>query len=146
MKAQFANRLLEAAFKNEGQTNAKNITKFLNSNNRKFGMLFKDKEIAQMVKDFHDAAHILKYDASYPGAAIQAHNLVKMGAAPLLSTLGGTAGGALAMSFGSPLAATITAPAGAAYGAKKGMAMAEKSALKRGQKQMVPLKDIGKGK
>ncbi len=146
IKGQFANRLLEAAFKNEGQPNAKNITKYLNSNNRKLGLLFEDKEISQMVKDFHDAAHILKYDASYPGAAIQAHNLVKMGAAPLLSTLGGTAGGALAISFGSPLAATITAPAGAAYGAKKGMAMAEKSALKRGQKQMVPLKDIGKGK
>jgi hypothetical protein len=145
IKGQFANRLLEAAFKNEGQPNAKNITKYLNSNNRKLGLLFEDKEIAQMVKDFHDAAHILKYDASYPGAAIQAHNLVKMGVPTLLGTMGSAAGGFAGSSFGVTGAA-LGATAGGAYGASKGAAMAEKSALKRGQKQMVPLKDIGKGK
>jgi hypothetical protein len=146
IRAQFANRILEEGSKNKGQWNAANITKYLNSNNRKLGILMEDKELAQMVKDLHDAGHILKYDPSYPGAAIQAHNLVKMGAAPLLSTMGGGIGTAFGMSIGGPGAATFTGPAGAAYGAKKGMAMAEKSALKRGQKQMVPLKDIGKGK
>jgi hypothetical protein len=145
IKGQFANRLLEAAFKNEGQPNAKNITKYLNNNNRKLGLLFEDKEISQMVKDFHDAAHILKYDASYPGAAIQAHNLVKMGVPTLLGTMGSAAGGFAGSSFGVTGAA-LGATAGGAYGASKGAAMAEKSALKRGQKQMVPLKDIGKGK
>jgi hypothetical protein len=145
IKGQFANRLLEAAFKNEGQPNAKNITKYLNSNNRKLGLLFEDKEISQMVKDFHDAAHILKYDASYPGAAIQAHNLVKMGVPTLLGTMGSAAGGFAGSSLGVTGAA-LGATAGGAYGASKGAAMAEKSALKRGQKQMVPLKDIGKGK
>jgi hypothetical protein len=146
IRAQFANRILEEGSKNKGQWNAANITKYLNSNNRKLGILMEDKELAQMVKDLHDAGHILKYDPSYPGAAIQAHNLVKMGAAPLLGTVGGSIGTAFGMSIGGPGAATFTGPAGAAYGARKGMAMAEKSALKRGQKQMVPLKDIGKGK
>jgi hypothetical protein len=145
IKGQFANRLLEAAFKNEGQPNAKNITKYLNSNNRKLGLLFEDKEIAQMVKDFHDAAHILKYDASYPGAAIQAHNLVKMGVPTLFGTMGSAAGGFAGSSLGVTGAA-LGATAGGAYGASKGAAIAEKSALKRGQKQMVPLKDVGKGK
>lgn len=146
IRAQFANRILEEASKNQGKWNEVGVTKYLNKNNRKLGLLMEDKELAQMIKDLHDAGHILKYDPSYPGAAIQASNLIKMGAIPLMSSLGGTAGGALAMSFGSPLAATITAPAGAAYGAKKGAAMAEKSAIKRVQQKMVPIKDIGKGK
>lgn len=145
IKGHFANRLLEVAFKNEGQPNAKNITKHLNSNNRKLGLLFEDKEIAQMVKDFHDAAHILKYDSSYPGAAIQAHNLVKMGVPTLMGTLGSAAGGFAGSSMGVTGAA-LGATAGGTYGASKGAAMAERSALKRGQKKMVPLKDVGKGK
>jgi hypothetical protein len=94
----------------------------------------------------HDAGHILKYDPSYPGAAIQAHNLIKVGAMPLLGTLGGAAGTAIGGSMFGPGGAALGGPAGAAFGAKRGQAMAEKSALKRGQKQMVPLKDIGKGK
>jgi len=32
------------------------------------------------------------------------------------------------------------------YGAKRGAAMAEQSAVKRAQKKMIPLKDVGKGK
>lgn len=146
IRAQFANRILEEGSKNKGQWNAANVTKYLNSNNRKLGVLMEDKELAQMVKDLHDAGHILKYDPAYPGAAIQAHNLVKMGAAPLLGTFGGGVGTAFGATVGGPGLAAFTGPAGAAYGAKKGLGMAEKSALKRGQKQMVPLKDIGKGK
>ena len=146
IRAQFANRILEEGSKNKGQWNAANITKYLNSNNRKLGILMEDKELAQMVKDLHDAGHILKYDPSYPGAAIQAHNLIKVGAMPLLGTLGGAAGTAIGGSMFGPGGAALGGPAGAAFGAKRGQAMAEKSALKRGQKQMVPLKDVGKGK
>jgi hypothetical protein len=146
IRAQFANRILEEGSKNKGQWNAANVTKYLNSNNRKLGVLMEDKDLAQMVKDLHDAGHILKYDPAYPGAAIQAHNLVKMGAAPLLGTVGGGVGTAFGATVGGPGLAAFTGPAGAAYGAKKGLGMAEKSALKRGQKQMVPLKDVGKGK
>jgi hypothetical protein len=146
IRAQFANRILEEGSKNKGQWNAANITKYLNSNNRKLGVLMEDKELAQMVKDLHDAGHILKYDPAYPGAAIQAHNLIKVGAMPLLGTLGGAAGTAIGGSMFGPGGAALGGPAGAAFGAKRGQAMAEKSALKRGQKQMVPLKDVGKGK
>jgi hypothetical protein len=146
IKAQFANRILQEGSKNKGQWNAANVTKYLNDNNRKLGVLMEDKEIAQMVKDLHDAGHLVKYDASYPGAAVQAHNLIKLGAAPLLGTLGGAAGTAIGASMFGPGGAALGGTAGATLGAKRGLAMAEKSALKRGQKKMIPLKDVGKGK
>ena len=146
IKAQFANRILQEGSKNKGQWNAGNITKYLNDNNRKLGILMEDKELAQMVKDLHDAGHLIKYDASYPGAAIQAHNLIRLGAMPLLGTLGTSVGGAVGGAFGGVPGAGVGATVGGMYGAKRGAAMAEKSAVKRAQKKMVPLKDVGKGK
>ena len=146
IKAQFANRILQEGSKNKGQWNAGNITKYLNDNNRKLSILMEDKELAQMVKDLHDAGHLVKYDSSYPGAAIQAHNLIRLGAMPLLGTLGTSVGGAVGGTFGGVPGAGVGATVGGMYGAKRGAAMAEKSAVKRAQKKMVPLKDVGKGK
>jgi hypothetical protein len=145
IKAQFANRILQEGSKNKGQWNASNVTKYLNDNNRKLGVLMEDKELAQMVKDLHDAGHLVKYDASYPGAAIQAHNLIRLGAVPVLSTLGTAAGSAVGGAFGGLPGAGVGATVGGMYGAKKGVAMSEKSALKKAQKKMIPLKDVGKG-
>ena len=145
IKAQFANRILQEGSKNKGQWNASNVTKYLNDNNRKLGVLMEDKELAQMVKDLHDAGHLVKYDASYPGAAIQAHNLIRLGAVPLLGTLGTSVGGAFGGALGGVPGAGIGATVGGMYGAKKGVAMSEKSALKKAQKKMIPLKDVGKG-
>jgi hypothetical protein len=145
IKAQYANRILEIGNKNKGQWDADEITKYLNKNNIKLGILTGDKEIAQMVKDLHDAGHIVKYDPKYPGAAIQAHNLVKMGVPTLLGGIGTVAGGYVGSSMG-PTGALVGGTMGGTYGASKGAAMAERSALKRGQKKMVPLKDVGKGK
>jgi hypothetical protein len=144
IKAHFANRILQEGSKNKGQWNAKNVTDYLNDNNNKLGVLMEDKDLAQMVKDLNDAGHILKYDPAYPGAAIQAHNLIKLGAAPLLGTLGGAAGTAIGGSMFGPGGAALGGTAGATLGAQRGVKMAEKSALKRAQKKMVPLKDIGK--
>ena len=79
IKGHLANRILEEGAKNKGQWNAKNVTDYLNNNNKKLGILMEDPEIAQMVKDLHDAGHILKYDPAYPGAAIQTSNLIKLG-------------------------------------------------------------------
>jgi hypothetical protein len=146
IKAQFANRILQEGSKNKGQWNASNVTKYLNDNNRKLGVLMEDKEIAQMVKDLHDAGHLVKYDASYPGAAIQAHNLIRLGAAPLLGTLGASGGAAIGGSMFGPGGAALGGTVGGTMGAKRGIAMAEKSALKRAEKKMIPLKDVGKGK
>lgn len=145
IKAQFANRILQEGSKNKGQWNAANVTKYLNDNNRKLGVLMEDKELAQMVKDLHDAGHIVKYDPSYPGAAIQAHNLIKLGAAPLLGTLGASGGAAIGGSMFGAGGAALGGTVGGTMGAKRGIAMAEKSALKKAQKKMVPLKDVGKG-
>ena len=144
IRAQFANRILQEGSKTQGQWNAKNITKYLNENSRKLGVLVEDPEMAQMVKDLHDAGHVLKYDASYPGAAIQAHNLIRLGAAPLLGTIGTSVGGAVGGTLGGVPGAGIGATVGGMMGAQRGVKMAEKSALKRAQKKMVPLKDIGK--
>jgi hypothetical protein len=146
IRAQFANRILEEGSKNKGQWNASNVTNYLNRNNLKLNILMEDKELAQMVKDLHDAGHIVKYDPTYPGAAIQAHNLVRLGAVPLLSTIGTAVGGGVGGSMFGVGGAGLGATMGGMAGAKKGVQMQEKSALKRGQKQMVPLKDIGKGK
>jgi hypothetical protein len=146
IKAQFANRILQEGSKNKGQWNADNVTTYLNDNNSKLGVLMEDKELAQMVKDLHDAGHIVKYDSSYPGAAIQAHNLIKLGAAPLLGTIGGATGSAIGGSMFGVGGAALGGASGAAFGAARGVKMAEKSALKRAQKKMVPLKDVGKGK
>lgn len=143
IKAHLANRILQEGSKTQGQWNAKNVSKYLKDNNKKLAILTEDPEIAQMVRDLNAAGHILKYDASYPGAAIQAHNLTKLGV-PLLGTIGGSLGTAIGSSFGVGGAA-LGGTVGAAAGAKKGAQMAEKSALKRGQKKMIPLKDIGKG-
>jgi hypothetical protein len=137
---------LQEGSKNKGQWNASNVTKYLNDNNRKLGVLMEDKEIAQMVKDLHDAGHLVKYDASYPGAAIQAHNLIRLGAAPLLGTLGASGGAAIGGSMFGPGGAALGGTVGGTMGAKRGIAMAEKSALKRAEKKMIPLKDVGKGK
>jgi hypothetical protein len=144
IKGHFANRILQEGSKNKEQWNAKNITEYLNDNNIKMRVLMEDRKIAQMIKDLHDAGHILKYDTRYKGAAIQAHNLIKLGAAPLLGTLGGAAGTAIGGSMFGPGAAALGGTAGATLGAQRGVKMAEKSALKRAQKKMVPLKDIGK--
>jgi hypothetical protein len=146
IKGHFANRILEQGAKNKGQWNAKGVTKYLNDHNDKLRILTEDKELGQMIRDLNDAGHILHYDASYPGAAVQAHNFIRLGAAPLLGTLGtglgGSVGGALGGVPGAGLGATI----GGTLGAKRGIKMAEQSALRRGQKKMIPLKNIGKGK
>lgn len=144
IRAQFANRILQEGSKNKGQWNAANVSRYLNDNNRRLSVLMEDPELAQMVKDLNDAGHILKYDPSYPGAAIQAHNLVKLGAAPLLGTLGGAAGTAIGASMFGPGGAAFGGTAGATLGAQRGVKMAEKSALKKAEKKMVPLKDIAK--
>jgi hypothetical protein len=135
---------LQEGSKTKGEWGAQNITKYLNDNNRKLGVLMEDRDIAQMVKDLHDAGHVLKKDTSYPGAAIQAHNLIRLGAVPLLGTIGTSIGGAVGGSVGGLTGAGIGATAGGMMGAQRGVKMAEKSAVTRAQKKMVPLKDIAK--
>jgi hypothetical protein len=144
IKAQFANRILQEGSKTKGEWGAQNITKYLNDNSRKLGVLMGDRAIAQMVKDLHDAGHVLKKDTSYPGAAIQAHNLIRLGAVPLLGTLGTSVGGAVGGALGGFPGAGVGATVGGMMGAQRGVKMAEKSAVTRAQKKMVPLKDIAK--
>jgi hypothetical protein len=146
IKGHFANRILEQGAKNKGQWNAKGVTKYLNDHNDKLRILTEDKELGQMVRDLNDAGHILHYESGYPGAAVQAHNLIRLGAAPLLGTLGASGGAAIGGSMFGAGGAALGGTVGGTMGAKRGIRMAEQSALKRGQKKMIPLKNIGKGK
>jgi len=146
IKGHFANRILEQGAKNKGQWNAKGVTKYLNDHNDKLRILTEDKELGQMVRDLNDAGHILQYDASYPGAAVQAHNLIRLGAAHLLGTLGASGGAAIGGSMFGPGGAALGGTVGGTLGAKRGIRMIEQSALERGKKKMIPLKNIGKGK
>jgi hypothetical protein len=146
IKGHLANRILEEGSKNKGQWNAKNVTDYLNDNNKKLGILMEDPEIAQMVKDLHDAGHILKYDPAYPGAAIQTSNLIKLGVIGSLGTVGTGIGAGIGGLFGGQTGAFYGGGAGGTAGTAVGVKAMEKSALRAGKKKMVPLRDVGKGK
>jgi hypothetical protein len=146
IKGHFANRILEQGAKNKGQWNAKGVTKYLNDHNDKLRILTEDKELGQMVRDLNDAGHILHYESGYPGAAVQAHNLIRLGAAPLLGTLGASGGAAIGGSMFGAGGAALGGTVLGTMGAKRGIRMIEQSALERGKKKIIKLKDIGKGK
>lgn len=144
IKAHIANKIYQEGSKTQGQWNAKNVTNYLNKNSKKMRLLTEDKEIAQMISDLNAAGHILKHDQGYKGSAVQTHNLVKLGAVPALTAIGGTVGGALGGAVGLPgIGATI----GAGMGATKGIRIAEQASLKGAKKRMINLNEqSGKNK
>jgi hypothetical protein len=60
----------------QAQWGAKDVTAYLNKNAVKFESVFSPEEMAK-IRDLNDAGHILRVDTSYPGAAVQGHNLVQ---------------------------------------------------------------------
>jgi len=144
IKAHIANKIYQEGSKTQGQWNAKNVTEYLNKNSKKMRLLTEDKEIAQMISDLNAAGHILKHDQGYKGSAVQTHNLVKLGAVPALTAIGGTVGGAVGSAVGMPgIGATI----GAGMGATKGIKLAEQASLKGAKKRMINLNEqTGKNK
>ena len=143
IKAQFANRVHEAF-----QRNANAGTKYLNENKEVMNRLFSPQEMAKF-NDYNSAAHILKTDTGYPGAAVQAINVeqklptrigrqfAKKGAASLaeIATFGKTLGisGTLAHEY-----------IGARHAAKdlKRLEQLHRQNLERKQKGFVNLNDI----
>lgn len=136
IKAQFANRVYEAGNKTQGQWNAKAVTQYLANNAARMAKVFTREEL-QNFRDLNDTGHILKKDQSYPGAAVQQHNLLKAGA---MATIRGTAIGA-----GAHLG-----PGGAILGGIVGDRLAagfsERSALKSAEKRITRLSDLAKTK
>lgn len=137
IKAHMANRLLEAGSKRVGGWAARDVTKYLNANAEKLSRIFTPEELAP-IKDLNDAGHILATDRSYPGAAVQQHNLVRRGAMGAIKAGSAAAGGFL----GGPIGAAAGAYAGEGLAGK----LSEGAALKAAQKRIIPLKELLHGK
>lgn len=135
IKAQLANRLIDQAKSRQGQWGARDVTAYLNKNAVKFDKVFTPEEMAK-IGDLNDAGQILRQDQSYPGAAVQEHNLVKRGAMHALR------------SIGSGVGAFVGGPFGAAVGGAMGDAAAgrfsEAASLKAAQKRTTKLSEFPK--
>lgn len=79
--------------------NAANVTRALNANRSKMAEVFTPEELAQF-QTLHDAGHILQAPSSYPGAAVQGHNLAQKGLLVGASMGGGALGHAMAGPYG----------------------------------------------
>jgi hypothetical protein len=133
IKAQFANKILDAGSGRVGQWGARDVTKYLNNNAAKLKQVFTPEEL-QRINDLNEAGHILRQDQSYPGAAVQEHNLVQRGAMGAIRAGSAAVGGFV----GGPFGAAAGDVAGAGIARKFG----EKSALKATQKRVVKLSDF----
>lgn len=135
IKSHFANKVLEIGSSQSGQWNAKGVTKYLRSNAEKLKSVFSPEELAKM-NDLNEAGQILAKDQSYPGAAVQEHNLVQRGA------MGAIRGGSAAVG------GAVAGPAGAAIGGLFGDVAARKAgeavSLRSAQKRVVRLSDFPK--
>lgn len=142
IRSQFANRVTEAGNSTQTMWNAKAVTKYLNANSQRMAQVFTPEEMANF-RTLNDAGHILKKDQSYPGAAVQEHNLVKAGAMETLKTYGGpVAGSGVGGLFFGPAGAAAGAAAGALAAERLATKFSERSALKTAQKRVVKLSDL----
>lgn len=140
MRAQAANKLLEAGEKHQTQWNAPGVSKVLKTNSAKLRLLFADNPQAlQDISDLDSAGKILRVDSGYPGAAAQAANAMKRGfMSRAMSKAGATVGAAAGGIFG-PFGAAGGAAAGETLGSKAGASMAERDAVKQWKSKVTPL-------
>jgi hypothetical protein len=129
---------METGNKTAGQWNAKGTSAYLNKNSAKLAQVFDEAEMAK-IKDLNDAGHILRTEQSYPGAAVQEHNLVKRGAMGAIRAGSAAAGGAVGAVVGAP---GIGAAVGDFIGGGAAARFSEAQALKKAQKQSVKLSDF----
>jgi hypothetical protein len=133
IKAHFANDLLAEGNKNAGQWNAKNVRSYLDANAAKYEMLFTPEELAT-INDLRQAGNILHKDPTYPGAAVQQHNLLRTGVMKALPTAGAAAG------------AAVGGPIGAAAGGLAGEGLAQKfsgsQSMRATKKRFVRIEDV----
>jgi hypothetical protein len=133
IKAQFANKLQSIGTAQQGQWNAKGVTKYLQNNAGRMAQVFSPEEIAKF-RNLNDAGHILAKDQSYPGAAVQGHNLMTQGTMLGLQAGGAAIGGAI----GGPLGAGVGGYMGRAAASNIGNA----SEIRNVGKRMVKLSDL----
>jgi hypothetical protein len=89
IKAHMASKVADAGKSTKGGWSDKAVNTVLTKNSAKMNMLFTPEEMAKF-GDLNDAGNILKKDQRYPGAAAQAHNLLRSGAMGAITT--GTTG------------------------------------------------------
>ncbi|RSC14757.1 glycoside hydrolase family 73 protein [Burkholderia cenocepacia] len=119
--------------------NAAKVTKMLNDQRSRMGLLFDDAQMSQF-RTLNDAGHVLQKPTAYPGAAAQGHNLLQR--AVIWAPTAATTGAASAL-FG-PLGAAVTAPAGAALTRKATQFVNERAANKLLESFSKPHVDWGK--
>lgn len=105
MKGIFADAVSNAG--QGAEWNAAKVTKQLNAQRSRMGLLFDDAEMSRF-RTLNDAGHVLQKPTAYPGAAVQGHNLLQK--AVILGPAAATAG-AMSALFG-PLGAAAAGPAG----------------------------------
>jgi len=79
IRTQFLLRMLEQAQKLKGSWNNRGVSQYLNNSSAKLAKVFSPAELRQ-IKLLNDAGNVLDVDRSYPGAAVQGHNLAARGA------------------------------------------------------------------
>lgn len=138
IKAQFANKIHDIGTAQTGQWAAKNVSKYLNQNAARLQQVFTPEEINKF-NDLNDAGHILAKDQSYPGAAVQEHNLMERGAMTTLKGAGAATGAAAGALIGMP---GTGAAVGGYLGDLGAKALGERGSLKAAQKRTTRLGDF----
>lgn len=133
IQAHIATKVLEEGSKHTGQWNARGVSKTLRNNSEKIGIVFTPEQIAKF-GDLNEAGHILAKDQSYPGAAVQEHNLVQRGAMAAVRSGAAATGAAL----GGPIGAAVGNYVGGGLANKMG----EGASLRSAQKRVVKLSDF----
>jgi len=133
IKSHFANQVRQVGSSQAGQYNAKGVGNYLRANAARMGEVFSPEEMAGF-KNLHDAGQILAKDQSYPGAAVQGHNLVRAGVMQGVQT-GATAIGA---GLGGPIGAAM----GNFVGGKAAQVIGDRGSLKAAQGRMTKLSDL----
>jgi hypothetical protein len=140
IRAHFANKMLEAGTQRVGQWGARDVSRYIRNNQARLEMVFSPEELAKM-GDLEEAGRILRLDQSYPGAAVQEHNLVARGAMAAVRAGAAATGGAAGALVGAPGAG---AAVGELVGAKLTSKFSEGAALRAAQKRFVRLSEIAK--
>jgi len=136
IKAQFANKVLDAGRSTKGQWNQKAVRAYLANNGERMQQVFTPEEMGKF-RTLLDAGDILATDQSYPGAAAQKHNLLRHGTMAAIKSGSASAGAAL----GGPVGAMV----GAAVGEKAAGALGDAAALKAAQKRLIPVSSLLSG-
>lgn len=133
IKAHFANQIRNIGSSQAGQFNAKDVGSYLRANAARMAPLFSPDEM-QNFQNLHQAGQILAKDQSYPGAAVQEHNLLQSGL--MLGLHKGATG------LGAFVGGVPGAVVGDYIGGKAAKAVGDKASLKAAQGRLTRLSDF----